>query len=272
MQSVFQNASAHQGIDSRVQHYTNDLNKLTNIQPEQTVQQARLLIQRAEVHRQNQQWQRAWSDYQLALQLSNELGLDMDIWFYMARSRLQAGKPDESTELLEKILQINPEHKAARLNLARSRYQLKEYELAHNEMNLFIELLDRPTPDQYLERATMARKISVAGAPLALDGLEQAVKALGPIVTLVKPLIELYLQLGHEEKALKLISSMPQMIQNLPRWQMIKGDIYAIQLRKLDAQQQYKTALAQFNKMPTGRQKTEAMQQLKQLLITRLLY
>ncbi|RTR37897.1 tetratricopeptide repeat protein [Shewanella canadensis] len=255
---------AHVEVDLRVQHYDDLLLSQTD--------DAHLYLQRGELHGENRHWELAWRDFQSALKNTHDDNLRLDIWFYMGRMRLQAGMPDEAKILLSKVIALDPRYKSARLNLARTYLALEEYDLATDEMDSFMSLLNRPTPDQFIERAMMAKSIEIEGLSKAIEGLNDGIDRLGPIVTLIELLVDSYLEQDETQLALSAIERLPGSVKALPRWQLKKGDIYYLQMRFVDAQAAYQNGLNTINTMPTHRQLMPAVQALKNQLEGKLIY
>ncbi|BAJ01663.1 tetratricopeptide repeat protein [Shewanella violacea] len=262
---------AHVQLDVRVQHINDLLAADLNSQLASQTHTAQLLLQRGELHSESQHWDLAWQDYQGAMENTHDANLRMDIWYYMGRMRLQSGMPDEAYRLLSKVIKLDPSYESARLNLARTYIELSDYRAAMDEMDIFMSLLPRPTPDQYIERANMARQIESDGQSLVIEGLNEGVNRLGPIVSLVDLLVDSYLAQGKHKEALRVIELLPRDINSLPRWQLKKGDIYQEQKQYLDAETAYKKGLNRINNMPEHRRLTSAVEALRNQLEAKLL-
>ncbi|RTR34141.1 tetratricopeptide repeat protein [Shewanella atlantica] len=255
---------AHVDVDLRVQHYDYLLNSQTN--------DAHLYLKRGELHSDNRHWDLAWRDFQTALKYTHDDKLRLDIWFYMGRMRLQSGMPDEAKTLLSKVIKLDPRYKSARLNLARTYSALEEYEQAVDEMDIFMSLLNRPTPDQFIERAMMAKSIESEGISKAIDGLNDGIDRLGPMVSLIDLLVDTYQELGETQLALAAIELLPDDVEALPRWQLRKGEILHRLMRYGDAQTAYQNGLNTISTMPAHRQSMPAVQALKNRLEGKLIY
>ncbi|MPY26706.1 tetratricopeptide repeat protein [Shewanella psychropiezotolerans] len=264
-------AGAHAQLDVRVQHMNDLLAPDLNAQLASQTNNAHLLLQRGELHSENHHWGLAWQDFQSAMDSTDDANLRIDIWFYMGRMRLQSGMPDEAYNLLSKVIKLEPSYKSARLNLARTYIELNDYRAAVDEMDIFMSLLQRPTPDQYIERANMAELIDNDGEGLVIEGLNEAVNQLGPIVSLVDLLVDSYLEQDKREEALRVIELLPHDVNSLPRWQLKKGDIYQELKQYLDAETAYKYGLNSISQMPEHRRLTPAIEDLKSQLEAKFL-
>ncbi|AQS38560.1 TPR repeat [Shewanella psychrophila] len=261
---------AHAQLDVRVQHINDLLAPNLNAQLASQTNIAHLLLQRGELHSENHHWGLAWQDFQSAMASTDDANLRIDIWYYMGRMRLQSGMPDEAYKLLSKVIELDPSYKSARLDLARTYIELDEYRAAVDEMDIFMSLLSRPTPDQYIERANMADQIGKVGQDIVIEGLNEGVNQLGPIVSLVDLLVDSYLEQGKPEEALRVIEQLPHEVNSLPRWQLKKGDIYQESKQYFDAETAYQHGLSKINQMPEHRRLTPAVQDLKSQLEAKL--
>ncbi|SQH77260.1 conserved protein of unknown function [Shewanella benthica] len=166
------------------------------------------------------------SNGQLASQ-TNNANLRVDIWYYMGRMRLQSGMPDEAYNMLSKMIELDPSYESARLNLARTYIELNDDSAAVDEMDIFISLLPRPTPDQYIGRGNMAQQIDNDGEGLVIEGLNEGVYQLGPIVSLVDLLVDSYLEQGKHENGLNSINQMPEHRRLTPAVEDLRSQLEA---------------------------------------------
>lgn len=255
-------SAAHEAVDSSIGRY----DALIKEQPNQSV----LYLKRGELHRENKHWQLAWADYQQAQRLPASREQQHEILFCMGRMQLQSGHPDQALPLLQQVLEANPGYIRVRLNLARAYLALNQPEQAVRQMDIYISLLKRPSPDVYLERARMAQTLGPESYQQVVRGLEEGVNALGPIVTLLAELIDVHLQHGNTDTALAGFEQLPPVIKSLPKWQAKKGDIY-MQAGNLEAAlRTYEKALEIISELPARRQSTPAMRDLEKYLCTRL--
>ena len=255
-------STAHVGVDSSIERY----NALIREQPGQS----ELYLKRGELHRESQHWELAWADYQQAQRLSASPEQQLEILFCMGRMQLQAGRPEKASPLLEQVLEQNPDYIRARLNLARSYLALNRPGQAVEQMDRYIVLLKRPSPDFYLERAQMTQALGPDGYARLVQGLDDGINALGPIVTLMGKLIEVHLEQGNTEMALTRFEQLSPLLKSLPTWQAKKGDIHSQAGDQRTAQKSYEQALQTLRQLPAGRQSTRAMQDLERYLCAQL--
>lgn len=264
-------ASSHAQFDTRVQHLNHQLDLALTTELASKTEQAQLFLHRGQVYTEALDWELARQDFQRAMDITDDLNIRLNIWFYMWRMRLQSGMPSEAHKLLSKVIKLDPSYQAARLNLARTFIALEQYNAAVDEMDIFISSLSRPTPDQFIERANMAMLIDEEGSRLAVEGLNDAVEQLGPIVTIVDLLVESHLAQGEWQAAINAIDMLAERVKSLPRWQLKLGDIYQQQKRFLEAQTAYKKGLMTLNNQPAHRRATVASKEMQKRLESKLI-
>ena len=168
------------------------------------------------------------------------------------------------------MLEQNPDYIRARLNLARSYLSLNLPVQAVEQMDRYIALLKRPSPDVYLERAQMVQALGTDGYARLFQGLDDGNNALGPIVTLLGKLIEVHLDRGDTDKALTRFEQLSPLLKSLSAWQAKKGDIHREAGDQRAAERSYQQALQALRQLPAGRRSTRAMQALESYLCARL--
>lgn len=263
-------AGAHAQLDVRVQHMNGLLAPDSNGQLASQTNNAHLLLQRGELHSDNHHRGLVWRDFQSVMDNTDDANLRIDIWYYMGRVRLQSGMPDEAYNMLSKMIELDPNYESARLNLARTYIELNDDRAAVDEMDIFISLLPRASPDQYIGHGSMAQQIDNDGEGLVIEGLNEGVNQLGPIASLVDLLVDSYLEQGKHEEALRVIELLPHDVNGLPRWQLRKGDIYQEMKQYIDAETAYENGLNSINLMPEHRRLTPAVEDLKSQLEAKL--
>ena len=105
---------------------------------------------------------------------------------------------------------------------------------------------------------------------LAINGLNQGISRLGPLVALIDSLVDLYLENQNTDMALAAIQSLPTVVRTLPSWRARVGDIYRVAGETEAAQAAYLEALNAIDAMPPGRQGTGAMRDLRTALCASL--
>ena len=80
--------------------------------------------------------------------------------YLLGIAALDSGRPDMATFALERVLAVNPNHLAARLEMARAYFQLDDFQRAHTEFTAILKLNSSPATKRNVEKylATIAEK------------------------------------------------------------------------------------------------------------------
>lgn len=103
---------------------------------------------------------------------------DFDYWLGLAA--LEAGRPDRATLALERVLAVNPQFTAARLDLARAYFALGDYARARTELTTVLALDPPPAARETAERHLRAieerrRRLQIVGYAEAAVGRDSNV-------------------------------------------------------------------------------------------------
>jgi outer membrane protein len=85
--------------------------------------------------------------------------------YLLAVAALESGRPNLATFILERVLAVSPGHSAARLEMARSYFALRDLERAEREFNIVLKA-DPPPPIRTLVGSYLDRIRTLAGAPV----------------------------------------------------------------------------------------------------------
>jgi tetratricopeptide (TPR) repeat protein len=106
------------------------------------------VLSRAEVLVRSGEAEQAWA---LLAPLERQYAGRPDYDYLLGVAALESGRPNRATFVFERVLTVNPGHLAARLEMARAYYALRDFERAEREFNVI--LASAPPP----EIATMSR-------------------------------------------------------------------------------------------------------------------
>jgi outer membrane protein len=87
-----------------------------------------------------------------------------DFDYLLAVSALESGRPDRATFVLERVLALNPGHVAARLEMARAYFSLRDFERAEREFNVVLRG-DPSAETRALVQSYKARMPAAAATP-----------------------------------------------------------------------------------------------------------
>jgi predicted negative regulator of RcsB-dependent stress response len=133
---------------------------------------------------------------------------------------------------------------------------------AASDYTLSIQLLSNPQPDVFLERA---RELVLAGdeyIQAALDGIDQGIDRLGPLLTLQLYAVELEVQLGHVDLALHRLDTAAEQSQRKERFLVQRGMILESAGQAQEAVDSYQAALAAIHQLPARHRHSKAVAEL----------
>ena len=102
-----------------------------------------------------------------------------------------------------------------------------------------------------------------AGPAAALNGLDDGLARLGPIVTLTLEAIDCELSLGHHGRALVRLDRLVAASGTHPQWMLQRGNILMAAGRPGEARAAYAEALAGIDNLPPARQHTRQIEALR---------
>jgi tetratricopeptide (TPR) repeat protein len=155
-----------------------------------------LYLQRGELHRLHRDWARAAADYDRAARLQPELQI---VEFVRGKMFFESGRLQRARVTLDRFLGEQPGHVEGLVTRARV---LATLGAARNAIKDFDHALAvSPDPELYLERARVAAR-NANSVDEALNGLDEGIKRLGPLVTLQLAAIDLELRRQNYDAAL----------------------------------------------------------------------
>jgi len=276
-------AQAHEGLHEQIVAVTAKIKR--------DPKNASLYLQRGELHRLHRDWNRAAADYDRAARLQPELKI---IDFVRGRMLFEAGHLKRARLTLDRFLAQQPNHFEGLVTRARV---LGKLGFAGEAVRDYSEALAlSPDPDLYLERAQVtagdsrvaARTPAAAGnAPSAavnaqaaavdaqaaardaqrideaLNGLDDGIKRLGPVVTLQIAAIDLELRRYNYDAALARLDMVTSQAARKETWLVRRGEILALAGRSEQARLAFNDALAAIDSLPPDRRQTRAITALQ---------
>ena len=207
---------------------------------------ADLYFQRAELYRADRHWKQAEQDYLQAKKLAPKMAVaDLGLGLlYLSTNHL-----NESKNALDRFLMQHPENAEARVARGHVFQKLSQPLAAVEDYSKALSL--RPDPEIYIERGKLlAQQHQLEDA---LNGLNEGIDRLGPIVTLELYAIDLELQLKRYEAALERVDRIAEQSERKETWLARKGEILLMASRTEDAQKSYLLALDAIEHLPQSR-------------------
>jgi predicted Zn-dependent protease len=217
---------------------------------------ATLYLARGELYRAHHEPAPALADYATALRIDPALDAAR-----LARGRLlvEAHRPGDALPDLDWFLGRQPDHAEALIVRARARAAVADTTRSRADYDRALRLASNP--DWFIERARLVRES--AGPAAALEGLDEAVARLGPLVTLTLEAITCELSLAHHDAALARLDRLVAASGANPQWTLQRGDILIAAGRPSDARGAFLAVLTAIDGLPPARRHTPHAEALR---------
>ena len=243
---------AHPGLESQIELVTNQI--------AHDPKNAQLYLKRGDLHRLHGEWGAAMDDYDRATTLDSNLD---EVEFHRAAMMFEAGWLEPAKIVLDRFLAKHPDSAEALMVRARILVRLGQPLDAAENFSQAIAKLSDPQPEQYLERAQALVSAGSAHIEEAVQGLDEGIKRLGPIVTLQLYAIELELTQGRYDAALARLDQITPRSGRKEAWLARRGEILEQAGRLTQAHAAFAAALAELDSLPAYRRKTVTTQELE---------
>ena len=246
-------ASAHEGLHEQIAEVSRQIKRAPK--------DARLYLKRGELYRLHGEWQAALADYNRAEQLDPRLE---EARFGRGRMYFEAGKPEQAKIWLDRFLLSHPDHFDALVTRARVLVTLGQQQAAARDYTRVISQMTRPKPELYLERAQAL--LADDRRREALEGIDEGVKKLGPVVTLQLFAIDLEVANKQYDAALSRLDQITIQSPRKESWLARRGDILLQAGREEEARETFQAALAAMQSLPPHLRATKSTTALEHRL------
>jgi tetratricopeptide (TPR) repeat protein len=250
---------AHGDLHEQIQAVTDEIQRHPKA-PE-------LYLKRAELQRAHRVWDAAQADLDRAESLSNHWHV-----LHLARARLflDAEWFESAKVAADRFLIHDTNHAEAYAIRARACFKLGDRLAAAEDFTRAIAHSSAPGPELYLERAQALTEAGADHLKEALDGLEQGMAKLGPLVTLQLTAIDLEIKQHRIEAALTRLDKVMEPLPRKETWLARRGDILQQAGRGQEAAEAYRSALKALDTLPPARRAVPAMAELETRIRTAL--
>ncbi len=224
---------------------------------------ASLYLQRGELHRIHREWSAAKSDYRRARGLDPALDA---VDYCDGRMLLERGRYRAARAALDRFLAAHPGDAPALVTRARALLGAGLHAQAAADYTQAIERTTpplAPMPELYLERAMAQEAANKTRLDTAVQGLDEGIRRLGPVVTLQLAAIELELKLERFDSALARLATISARSARQEAWLARKGEILARAGREAEAAEALRAALATIGALDERRRATPAVRALE---------
>jgi len=225
---------------------------------------AALYLERAELHRSVGDLAAAARDGRRALALDTSLDAAL---LALGRIELERGRPAKACRHLDRFLARRPEHATALAARARARAARGRHLDAASDYGRALRLTppgEAPDPHLFLERSSAFAAADPLDPRPALEGLDEGIARLGPLVTLELAAVDLELRLGNPDGALRRLGRLAATAERQEAWLVRRGEILAGAGRIAEAAHSYRAALQAIARLPAARAATAAVRSLHQ--------
>ena len=248
-------AQAHEGLHEQIVAITARIKR--------DPKNASLYLQRGELHRLHREWTRAAADYDRAARLDPELKI---VDFVRGKMLFESRRFARARLTLDRFLTQQPSHFEGLVTRARV---LAKIGATSDAIKDFTEALAvSPDPELYLERAQVTAQHAKGVREQnrideALNGLDEGIKRLGPLVTLQLAAIDLELRRHNYDGALARLDLVTSQSERKETWLVRRGEILALASRPDEARAAFQSALTAIDALPPSRRQTRSITALK---------
>jgi predicted Zn-dependent protease len=242
---------AHGDLHERIQVLNARLAIATN--------DAALLVQRAELHREHHDWLAAAVDLDQAQLIDPGL---KRIDFFRARLARDMGDAANAQAYLDRLLTSVTNDVEAMTLRARVRAERGDAAGAVADYSLAIAWSREPQPEWVLERADLLAAQGQGAA--ALRGLDEGVARLGNLIVLQSRALDLELARTNYSGALERLEAILRSAPRREAWLARQGDVLRLVGREAEARSAWREANKAIDVLPERWRTTEAMLALRQ--------
>ena len=228
---------------------------------------AELYLHRADLHRLHRDWRRALADLDAVRKLAPDRP---DHHLVHARLLRDRGEPREALAVLELLLEQAPGHWKGLLLRAEILLGQGDPAGAAADYEQAISLQARPAPDHYLARSRALEAVGPERSDDALQGLDEGMERLGPVVSLALEAVKLERLLGRRAAALERVRRISDASPRQERWLALEGEIHEEAGDGAAALQAYRASLEAIASLPARHQRVERTRALRDQVVSRI--
>lgn len=216
---------------------------------------AQLYLQRAELFRQDADWQAALADCDTA----QPLDATLDAALLRGRILLDAGRPADALPVLDGYLSRHPQHTQAWVCRARVLTRLSRHDAAIADYREALQRNPQPEPDLVQECAdALAARGKTADAVAVLDA---GLTKLGALPSLALRAMDIEVGAGNFEAALTRAEAMRQHAPRPEPWLAKRASLLAQAGRLAESQAAWQALVGHLTALPDAERRSHAMSQ-----------
>lgn len=226
-----------------------------------------LLIERSAAHRRLGHYEASLADLDRVLAIAPD---NHQVYFLRGLTHFHSGKPADAETALRRYLQAVPDSPAGRIALAETLAEQGHHLAAADEYTVAIGAQPTPVPDHYLARAKAYRAAGKAYLVLALEGLDEGMSTIGPLVTLQRLAVGIELDRDNPAGAIARIDEVLAKAPRKETWLVQRGRILASIGRESEALDAFRLARAAMSSLPSRVRSSPAMKALRETISAHL--
>ena len=226
-----------------------------------------LLLERSAAHRRLGHFEASLADLDRALVLSPD---NHRVHYLRGLTHLRSGSLAEAEVSLRQYLKSEPGSASGYTALAETLTGQGRHVAAGEHYTLAIAAQGVAVPDHYLARAKAYRAAGTPYLGLAVEGLDEGMSSIGPLVTLQRLAIEIELDRGDHAKAIARIDEVLARAPRKETWLVRKGSILAAAGQETAALDTFRRASAALESLPIRARSTPAMTALRETIANHL--
>ena len=221
------------------------------------------LLERADLYRRHRQFNEALIDLDRVRLLSPT---NNAAYYLTGLTLLEQGEFNKAETVLQDFLSRSPRSPRGQLALARVFTHQQRHLNAAQAYELAVDYQVTPSPDLYLARAQAYMNAGEAYLAQALEGLEEGITLIGPLITFRRLAIAIEIEQGKFHNALVRVNGILQDVDRKETWLVKKAQILTAMGRNEEAHQQFLLAERAIERLPERPRTSPAIRTLRQTI------
>lgn len=226
-----------------------------------------LYLRRGELHRVHMDWDNALADFNYILTI--EPG-NTSVDYAKGRLMSDANWLLSAKGYLDRFISTHPRHAEAFTTRARVYTRLGLHQASAEDYDVSVSLSPEPGPEMFIERAQTLAALGPGHVNKAIEGLDEGIKRIGPLVTIQLLAIDLEVKRTNFTGAIERVDGITQRSPRKETWLTRRAEILEQAGRPDEARQSYQAALAALASLPPVRRNVPAMSHLERRIRTQL--
>ncbi len=230
------------------------------LQIQQDPNNAELYLKRGELHRISSHWDLALADFDRVVELDPD---HETVDFHRGRLLLEAGQFQPAKVAIDQFLSAYPNHIQGLIVRGRVLRKLGQPLDAAQDYARALSLAPNPTPVLFIERAETLTEAGEEYVDAAVQGLDEGIQKLGPLILLQSLAIDLEVKRQRYDAALIRIDQVLIEMSRKEKWLTWRGEVLESAGRPEEARVAYADALKAIEALPSRLRQVPASQELE---------